>query len=75
MPPAGKWWQAFDDPTLSALEERIEAGNFNLVAAAARYEQAQGLVRQARADRFPQIGVGADASRSRVSAPDAASGS
>jgi len=68
VPPVGKWWQVFADPTLSALEERVETGNFDLAAAAARYEQARGLVRQARADRFPQVGVVADAARERVSA-------
>ncbi|WP_267395634.1 MULTISPECIES: efflux transporter outer membrane subunit [unclassified Sphingomonas] len=68
VPPAGKWWQAFADPTLSAMEERIEAGNADLAAAVARYDQAQGLLRQARADRSPQIGLGTDVSRDRVSA-------
>ena len=67
VPPAGKWWEAFGDATLSALEERIEAGNADLAAAAARYDQARGLVRQARADRFPEIDVAGDASRQRLS--------
>ncbi|MDB5719997.1 MAG: transporter [Alphaproteobacteria bacterium] len=65
---AGRWWALFRDPTLSGLEERVEAGNPNLAAAAARYAQAQGLVGQARADRFPQVALSADASRQRVSA-------
>ena len=68
VPPTGKWWEIFADPTLSALEERIEGGNLNLQAAAARYEQARGLVRQARADRYPEIDLGAEASRNRLSA-------
>ena len=59
VPPAGKWWQAFDDATLSALEERIEGGNFTLAAAVARYDQARELVRQAQADRYPQVTAGA----------------
>jgi multidrug efflux system outer membrane protein len=67
-PPAGKWWELFSDPILSGLEERIEVGNANLAAAAARYEQARGLVRQARSDRAPQVDVGAAASRERVAA-------
>lgn len=66
--PSGKWWQALTDPTLDALEDRIEGGNLDLAAAAARYDQARGLLRQARADRYPQIGADAAVSRERVSA-------
>jgi multidrug efflux system outer membrane protein len=66
--PAGDWWQAFGDPTLSDLEGRVERGNFTLAAAAARYEQARGLLRQTRGSLFPEIDLGAAASRTRVSA-------
>jgi multidrug efflux system outer membrane protein len=65
--PAGPWWEAFGDPVLTSLESRIERGNFSLAAAAARYEQAQGLVRQSRADLFPQLGGSAETGRQRVS--------
>jgi multidrug efflux system outer membrane protein len=65
--PQGKWWEMFGDPTLNALEQRIETDNPNLAAAAARYEQATGLLRQAGADLLPQVSVGANASRQRVS--------
>ncbi|WP_242140247.1 MULTISPECIES: efflux transporter outer membrane subunit [unclassified Sphingomonas] len=68
VPPAGRWWEAFGDAELSTLESRIEAANANLAAAVARYDEAQGLLRQARADRFPQISAGADVARQRVSA-------
>ncbi|WP_137896916.1 efflux transporter outer membrane subunit [Sphingomonas sp. 2SG] len=68
VPPAGKWWQAFGDATLDGLEEQVAGGNFDLAAATARYEQARGLVRQARSDLYPEIGVGASAGRQRVSA-------
>ena len=68
VPPTGRWWDVFGDAELSMLESRIEAGNADLAAAVGRYDQAQGLLRQARADRIPQISVGADASRQRVSA-------
>jgi multidrug efflux system outer membrane protein len=66
--PPGRWWEAFGDPVLNALEARIEAGNADLAAAVARYDQAQALLRQARADRFPQVGASADAGRDRLSA-------
>jgi multidrug efflux system outer membrane protein len=60
------WWQAFDDPVLTDLESRIEAGNASLAASVARYDQAVGALHEARADLFPQIGVGADAERERI---------
>ncbi|TPG49064.1 efflux transporter outer membrane subunit [Sphingomonas glacialis] len=65
--PAGAWWEAFGDATFTALETRIEHGNFNLAAAAARYEEASAAVRHSRAALFPQITAGADVERTRVS--------
>ncbi len=35
VPPAGKWWEAFGDRELSALEARVETGSYTLAAAAA----------------------------------------
>jgi len=64
----GKWWQAFDDPTLNGLEDQLEAGNPSLAAAAARYAEARARAREARADLFPQVGADADYGRSRQSA-------
>lgn len=64
----GKWWQAFGDTTLDALEERIETANPNLSAAAARYAQARALVGDARSDLFPSIDAQATSGRSRESA-------
>ena len=68
VPAAGKWWEIFNDPMLSGLEEKIEAGSPSLAAAAARYEQAAALVRRTRADLFPEVDVGGNVSRDRVSA-------
>ncbi|WP_116090318.1 efflux transporter outer membrane subunit [Sphingomonas crusticola] len=66
--PSGQWWQAFGDPTLNALEARIEAANPSLAAAAARYAQARALVGEARADLFPQVDAQVNSGRSRESA-------
>jgi outer membrane protein, multidrug efflux system len=66
--PAGRWWEAFGDATFSALEARIETGNFDLAAAAARYEEASAVVRRSRAALFPQVDAGANIERARVSA-------
>ncbi len=67
--PAGgaPWWTAFDDPTLAALETRIEAGNPDLAVAVARYDQARGLLGESRAAQVPSVSIGADAQRARVS--------
>lgn len=67
-PAAGAWWQAFGDATLTDLEARIERGNFTLAAAAARYEQARGLLRQTRGSLVPEVDLGAATSRTLVSA-------
>ncbi len=66
--PHGAWWDIFGDRVLSGLESRIEAGSPSLAAAVARYDEATGALHEARADLFPEIGVGGSASRDRVSA-------
>jgi multidrug efflux system outer membrane protein len=65
--PAGKWWEAFGDQTLNGLETKIETDNPNLAAAAARYAQATGLLRQAGASLLPEVDVSAAGERTRVS--------
>jgi multidrug efflux system outer membrane protein len=59
----GAWWKAFADPVLDGLVERAGANNTGIQEAAARLAQARALVRNAEADRAPQIGIGAGASR------------
>jgi len=73
VPAAGNWWAIFGDQTLNGLEQRIEAGSPNLAAAVARYDQAQALVRRSRAELLPEVGIGADIERDRVSAARPAS--
>lgn len=59
----GTWWKAFGDPVLDGLVERAAVQNTDIHAAAARLAQARALVRSAQADRMPQLGLGAGASR------------
>jgi multidrug efflux system outer membrane protein len=59
----GTWWKAFADPVLDDLVERATQRNTGIQEAAARLAQARALVRSARADRLPQLGLGASASR------------
>ncbi len=63
----GKWWELFGDPQLSALEEKIAVSNQTLKAAVAQYFAALDQVRVARAGYFPTVGVGASATRNRLS--------
>ena len=51
----GAWWTVFGDPALDALCARIDVSNQNVAAAAAAYDQARALVREARAGFFPTV--------------------
>lgn len=65
--PRTAWWEAFNDPILNDLEIRAEKASPTLAAALARYDRALAVARVERADLFPTIAAGADASRQRVS--------
>ncbi len=60
----GAWWEIFNDPDLSALEEQVSVSNQNLAAAEAQFRQALALVQVARAAYFPTLTAGASANRS-----------
>jgi multidrug efflux system outer membrane protein len=60
----GEWWKAFNDPVLNELVERATASNASIQIAAARLAQANALVRSVDADRMPQLGISAGATRS-----------
>ena len=63
--PRGEWWKAFSDPVLDDLVERAGRGNTSIQVAAARLAQARAFVRATDADRAPQVGVGASATRAQ----------
>ncbi|HYC71749.1 MAG TPA: efflux transporter outer membrane subunit [Opitutaceae bacterium] len=67
LPPAGTWWQLYDDATLDALVQRALAANQDLAAAAARVEQARAAAGLARSQYLPSAALGASVDRSRVS--------
>ncbi len=62
-----RWWEAFGDPVLNELIETSLRGNLDVRIAAARVDQLIGSLRTTRAQLFPQIGYGVDASRLRAS--------
>lgn len=67
-----KWWEQFGDPVLNELVRIALEENKDVKIAAARVEDFMGRYVTTRAPLFPQIGVGASASRSRVTREAAA---
>lgn len=59
------WWEVFADSQLNALEAQVDVSNQNIAVAEAQFRQARALVREARANYFPTVTVGADVIRSR----------
>jgi NodT family efflux transporter outer membrane factor (OMF) lipoprotein len=51
----GKWWEAFGDPLLNSLEERVSISNQNLAQAEAAFRQALALAQASRAALFPLV--------------------
>ena len=62
-----EWWQQFNDPVLNALVVEALRENKDLLIATARIEEYAGRYGITRSQLFPQVGVGADASRQRGS--------
>ncbi len=58
-----EWWKSFADPQLDVLTERALAHNTSIQQAAARLAQARALLRNANADRLPQVGASLGAGR------------
>ena len=61
-----RWWEQFGDPALNALIEIALRENRDLRAAAARVDRFIGALRSTRAQFYPQVGYGLDASRNRA---------
>ncbi|MHB8412578.1 MAG: efflux transporter outer membrane subunit [Candidatus Acidiferrales bacterium] len=63
----GKWWRAFNDPELDAIEERASVSNQNIAAAAANFLVARALIREVRSQYFPTVGTSPSIVNSRPS--------
>jgi NodT family efflux transporter outer membrane factor (OMF) lipoprotein len=63
----GKWWQIFNDPELNALEEQLDINNQNIKEFFENYMEALAIVREARSQYFPTLGIAPSFSRSRTS--------
>ena len=62
----GAWWELFNEPQLNTLEAQLDISNQNVLAAEARFRQARALVREARAEYFPTVTIGAGVTDSRT---------
>ncbi len=63
-----KWWEVFQDPQLNALEERVDAANPNIAAAASSYAAARAVLKQTRSQYFPTLATTPAITNSRLSA-------
>ena len=62
-----KWFDLFQDPTLTQLVTSALKQNFDVRIAAERVLQARALFRITRADQFPEVGASVDAIGTRIS--------
>ena len=51
----GEWWSFYRDPKLTFLIKQVEISNQTVAAAAASYEQARAVIRQAQAALLPTL--------------------
>lgn len=70
--PRGKWWEAFGDPVLDGLQDRLEASSNTLLAARAQYQQVLSSVTVAYSALYPAVNATGSAVRSRTAAKNAA---
>ncbi len=62
-----RWWRLYDDPVLDSLIADAFAANTDLRIAYANVARARGLLREARADRFPSTTANAGYTRGQSS--------
>jgi NodT family efflux transporter outer membrane factor (OMF) lipoprotein len=62
----GTWWEIFNDPQLSALEEKVDISNQNIAASVASFFAARALVKEARSQLFPTVTTTPSITRQRT---------
>ena len=65
----GMWWTLFNDPQLTALEEKVSISNQNIAQAEAQFRQAKALVQVARSAYFPTAAIGPSFQRGFQTSP------
>ena len=61
-----EWWHQFEDPVLDALIDEALVNNKSVKIAAAKVEQASGLLVQTRSPIFPQINYSGSGEKQRL---------
>lgn len=61
------WWALFNDPLLSDLESRAQAGNLDLQIASERIEQSRAQLGIASSTQLPSVGASTSYSREAIS--------
>ncbi|HYL23213.1 MAG TPA: efflux transporter outer membrane subunit, partial [Burkholderiales bacterium] len=67
QPLALQWWQLYGDQTLDRLIDTAQTANADVRLAAARVQEAEGALREARAALFPEVTGSYTYARQRVS--------
>jgi NodT family efflux transporter outer membrane factor (OMF) lipoprotein len=62
----GDWWTVYKDSALNTLLPQIEVSNQTVAAAAAAYEEARAVIREAQAALFPVATAGYNVTRTRT---------
>lgn len=65
--PKGPWWEVYDDPQLSSLEQRLTVSDQTLKVAQEQFVQARAAIGVARAPEFPSVTAGITGSGTRQS--------
>jgi NodT family efflux transporter outer membrane factor (OMF) lipoprotein len=68
----GKWWEAFNEPELNALEEQLNINNQNIAEYLQNFMAARALVREAKSQYYPTVTTAP--SYSRQKSPGATAG-
>lgn len=63
----GKWWEMYNDPQLSELEEQVQTHNQSIAQAEANFRQARALVVSARSQLYPTLTASPSYSNTRSS--------
>ena len=61
-----KWWEVYNDPKLNDLEDQVNVNNQTIIAAFNAFLEARTLIKQARSQLYPTVGVSAAAADERV---------
>ncbi len=63
----GKWWQVFGDSELNGLEDQLEINNETIKLYFENFLAARALIREARSQFYPTVGIGPSFNRSKSS--------